>query len=414
MPGKFSNPSPSFHLAIPAMNEADYLPDTMGCIQAQQFFSAKPEVYLWVCVNQPESYREEKEKLHICENNRKTLAYLQNYPTKNLTVIDRSSPGKGWKGKDHGVGMARKVLMDGIAEVAMPQDIIVSMDADSYYGPAYLSSVLDIFTRNPDVVALSNPYYHSLTGDETLDRAMLRYEIYMRYYAINMWRIGSPYSFTALGSAIALPVWAHRKIGGMTAKKSGEDFYLLQKLRKTGNIINHNTEKVYPGTRYSDRVFFGTGPALIKGSKGLWDSYPIYNHDLFDQVKDTYDIFPALFGENCATPMDAFLKNIFPGADVFGPLRKNASNEKQFVKACHHKIDGLRVLQFLKSTQADLANRDEDNLYRFLTEFYPEALADKPHWLASDWQNLDFSQSPIAFLDKIRNFLVETETKYQN
>jgi glycosyltransferase involved in cell wall biosynthesis len=402
------------HLAIPSMNEADFLPNTLGCIHTQQFFSAKPGVHLWVCVNQPESYREDIEKLHICENNRKTLELLQNYPAKNLHVIDRSSPGKGWTGKDHGVGMARKVLMDQISEVAAADDIIVSMDADSFYPPGYLASVLEAFRAFPDAVALSNPYYHPLTGDETLDRAMLRYEIYMRYYAINMWRIGSPFSFTALGSALALPVWAYRKIGGMTAKKSGEDFYLLQKLRKTGYIINHNTEKVYPGTRYSDRVFFGTGPALIKGSKGLWDSYPIYDYDLFNKVGTTYELFSALYKADIATPMDNFLAEIFKTDDIFGPLRKNASNEKQFIKASHHKIDGLRVLQFLKSSQTALPYRDEDNLSRFLQKYCPEALADHSQWHASDWQNLDFNRSSIAFLDIIRNFLMKKETMYQN
>ena len=401
------------HLAIPAMNEADFLSKTMQCIQNQRGLHSSIAVHTYICVNQPDHWWQDTAKLDICKNNRQTLEYLRTYPTKNLKVLDRSSPGSGWQGKEHGVGMARKVLMDGISEVAGENDLIVSMDADSVYPPGYLASVAEQFVKHPQAVALSNPYYHQLSGDERLDRAMLRYESYMRHYAINMWRIQSPYSFTALGSAIALPVWAYRKIGGMTAKKSGEDFYLLQKLRKTGWIINHNREKVYPGTRYSDRVFFGTGPALIKGSQGLWDSYPIYDHSLFDQVKQTYDLLPVLYDQEVKTPMDDFLKRQFRTGDIFGPLRKNAANREQFVKACHHKIDGLRVLQFLKASQSKTPQCDEENLLNFLSAHHPECFDFFSSWDEETLESLDFQTSPIACLNKLRNFLVQIETSYQ-
>ncbi len=417
---KFQQPLSSLHLAIPAMNEADFLPRTIDCLLNQHGFepdtadqNGNPKLHIWVCVNQPESYRDHADKQHICQNNNATLAYLNKLPLNNLHIIDRSNPGKGWTAKDHGVGMARKVLMDSISKVAEPKDIILSMDADSLYSSGYLASVAELFEKHPYAVALSNPYYHQLTNDEVLDRAVLRYEIYMRYYALNMWRIGSPYNFTALGSAIALPVWAYRKIGGMTAKKSGEDFYLLQKLRKMGRILTHNLERVYPGTRYSDRVFFGTGPALIKGSQGLWDSYPIYDHRWFDRVATTYNSFPVLFESKVDTPMDAFLENQFRTEDIFIALRKNATNIEQFVKACHHKIDGLRVLQFLKASQTATSWSDAQNLNQFLHRFYPGAFALNPSWDGEAIDNLNFSASPVDFLDKIRNFLMEKESSYQ-
>lgn len=401
------------HLAIPAMNEADYLPQTISCINKQAMPAPGPAVRTWICVNQPEPWWHDNQKKAMCQNNRRTLDYLQTHPTKDLTVIDRSSRGKGWTGRDHGVGMARKVLMDAISEAAADDHIMVSMDADTQFGPGYLHSIATAFNRHPQAVALSNPYYHRLTGEENLDRAMLRYEIYMRYYAINMWRIGSPYSFTALGSAIALPVWAYRKIGGITAKKSGEDFYLLQKLRKTGWIIHHNHEKVFPATRFSDRVFFGTGPALIKGSQGQWQSYPIYDYNLFDKVKQTYELFPMLHQHSLITPIDGFLKSTFGNNDIFEPLRKNAKDTRQFVRACHHKIDGLRVLQFLKSNQSLKPFSDENNLICFLQAFFPGIMHDDAFWNGLAPDRLDFKTSDIGFLNKIRNFLLEKEEAYQ-
>jgi hypothetical protein len=357
--------TPTIHVAIPALNEADHLPHTIESLGRQSW----KKTQVWVCVNQPDHWWSDPKKQEQCINNLQTLEYLRGLPFPGLHILDHSSPGKGWQGKHLGVGQARKMLMDSINAVAAADDIIVSMDSDTSMNPAYLESIAVLFQEHRGAVGLSNPYYHRLSGQESLDRAMLRYEIYMRHYAINMWRIGSPYSFTALGSAIALPVSSYRKIGGMTPKKSGEDFYLLQKLRKTGWLLNYNQEWVYPGTRYSDRVFFGTGPALIKGSQGNWSSYPVYDHRLFDQVKETYDLLPGLFLETIPTPMSNFLREQFRCEDVFDALRRNFKTPEQFIKACHHKIDGLRILQFLKSSQEAAPYSNEKNMSGFLRYF---------------------------------------------
>lgn len=396
----------TLHIAIPAMNEGAFLHATLECLKRQSVGNYQ----IWICVNQPDTWWADPSKENICRDNQSTLAFLLSLAWDKLHIIDHSSPGKGWQGKAHGVGQARKVLMDAISRIALDTDLIVSLDADTLFENDYLASLAAVFDRHPEAVALSNPYFHTLTGTENLDRAMLRYEIYMRHYAINLWRIRSPYSFTALGSAITLPVSAYRKIGGMTAKKSGEDFYLLQKLRKTGWIVNHNTSLVYPATRFSDRVFFGTGPALIKGSQGLWDSYPIYDHRLFDRVAATYSLFPALFHKPLETPMSAFLNRQFGEEDIFEPLRKNNKTSERFIHACHHKVDGLRVLQFLKHHQAQVNLRDEDNLLDFFEVFYLDFFI---KFGLEVKKTLDFQASPIALLNGIRNFLMEKERIYQ-
>jgi glycosyltransferase involved in cell wall biosynthesis len=279
------------YIALPAMNESDNIEAFVECCLKQTY----SDFILVVCVNQPDDWWEGQDKVNICNNNQSTLRILNKIKDIPIVIIDRCSKGKGWKGKDFGVGWARKTAMDHINKQAEANDIMVSLDADTRFNPGYFESIKDNFKHHPDAAALSVPYYHELTGDDQKDRAILRYEIYMRYYAINLWRIGSPYNFTAIGSAMALPVWAYRAIGGITPHKSGEDFYFIQKLRKYGNVLTWNKEKVYPAARYSDRVFFGTGPAMIKGRDGDWSSYPIYPFELFDEVKATYDLFPVLF-----------------------------------------------------------------------------------------------------------------------
>jgi cellulose synthase/poly-beta-1,6-N-acetylglucosamine synthase-like glycosyltransferase len=391
------------HVALPAKNEFEYIEETLYCLHNQNL----KDFHTWICVNQPESYWENPEKLHICQNNKSTLELLRNYPLPHLHIIDHSSRGKGWQEGKLGVGMARSTIMNHILAEADDSDIIVSMDADTVFRENYLGSVSELFRQNPQAMGLANPYYHNLVQDEALNRAILRYEIYMRYYALNMRFTGSPYCFTPLGSAMAAPVWAYKKIGGLTPKKSGEDFYFLQKLTKSGKVLMYNDEIVYPGTRESDRVFFGTGPAVIKGLAGQWTAYPLFNLDLFEKVKQTIDLFPNLFHCPQKTPMDDFFREQFGCADIFAPLRSNHKNPERFVKACHEKLDGLRILQFLKDSHNRLPGKDEDNLRLFLKDNF------NIQSIELELEELNFSNSPVENINKIRNFLFETELDIQ-
>jgi len=279
------------YIALPVMNEMERLPLLVKAImeQTEQHFR------LVVCVNQPDSWWNDPEHISICEENSLAIKYLASLDDKRIEILDKSSPGCGWTPKAYGIGFARKYLMDYISKLAQLNDIIISMDADTLLGKGYVAAVAENLRLNPAASAISIPYYHRLSYQSELDRAMLRYEIYMRAYAINMWRIRSPYCFTALGSAIALPAWAYKASGGMTPKMSGEDFYFLQKIVKTGRLLHWNSEIVYPATRLSDRVFFGTGPAMIKGAAGDWNSYPVYDSGEFDLIRETYGLFDKLY-----------------------------------------------------------------------------------------------------------------------
>lgn len=393
------------YVALPALDEAAYLPSFIECLRNQTF----KDFSLVVCINQPDDWWEDTSRISICQNNQRSIDLLNSIKDLDIHLIDRSSKGKGWTGKKYGVGWARKVVMDFIAAKADDPDIIISLDADTTFDPKYFSTVIENFKRNPKSVALSVPYYHKLTGDEVKDRAILRYEIYMRYFVLNMWRINSPYSFTAVGSAIALPVKSYKAIGGITPHKSGEDFYFLQKLRKFGRLNFWNNEKVYPAARYSDRVGFGTGPAMIKGSKGDWDTYPIYSFEYFDEVKATYELFPTQFKTDVETPMDKFNKEKFGDRDIWSSLRENFKKEDKFIWACHHKLDAFRVFQFLKWRNADNKLTDETNLIRFFEKFYPSKIAS----LSFDFNGLSFTNTSISNLDELRNKLMGIEEVYQ-
>lgn len=395
--------NPHLHIAVPAIDELKYLPATLEDI-AKQKFSSTFTVY--VCVNQPDEWWDEEEKRGICEQNQELIQFLIQYPHFPIVVLDFSTKGKGWQGKKHGVGWARKALFDHILQTSSDEDIIISLDADTRFGATYFQSIFDQLI-NSNINTISVPYYHNLTEDDRANRAILRYELYMRNYALNMYEIGSPFNFTAIGSAIAMRVRGLRKIGGITPMKSGEDFYLLQKFRKMGPISNWNSELVYPATRFSSRVYFGTGPAMIKGDQGDWNSYPIYHHSLFEEIRRCYAQIETLFHTNISSPFLEFLKEQYQESDLWGPLRKNSKTVAQFTKAFHEKADGLRILQYLKATNQSVPLDDLHSFKENYTHFFQ---SDPPRFLENKGS---FDEISTTELDHLRDKLFEKEHHFR-
>ena len=245
---------------------------------------------------------------------------------------------------------------------------------------------------------------------------MLGYEIYMRFYALNMWRIKSPYSFTALGSAIALPVHVYLKLGGLTPRTSGEDFYFLQKLTKYGRVLHWTDVPVAPATRKSWRVPVGTGQAIVAACEGEYaDRYPLYPPNLFDHVHRTTATFPELFGGAAETPLDGFLREKTNTEDPWQTLRKNHTTLDRFVRACHERLDGLRILQYNESEYRRAPSDDRETLIDWLDRYgsvLPGTESDALHWRSllvdRSLADLDISQ-----LDGLRRTLASMEDRYR-
>lgn len=391
---------PKIYVAVPLMDELENVPQMLGCLQTQSYSNFE----VVVCINQPDSWWNDLAKKIICEKNQETIQHLEHHKPANLTIIDRSSPGNGWNKKHFGVGWARKTAMDHISRIASPDDIILTLDGDTFFESEYFREVVQAFTSSPEIKALTIPYYHKLPENYPAARAILRYEIYMRHFALNMLRIGNPYAFTALGSAMACSVKTYRSIGGITPHQSGEDFYFIQKLRKFGPIQIWLDEKVYPAARFSDRVFFGTGPAMIRGNSGDWSGYPVYPFQYFDEIKATFDGFGQLFENDQELPMIPFLQEKFC-ENLWQPLRDNAKSEEQFIRACQHKVDGLRILQYLKWRHSGSKSTDEQNLAEFVKSHFSEDQFSKQ----MNWNAVDFERCSIQSLNEIRNYLAEKE-----
>lgn len=388
------------HIAIPLLDELENLDLLFQNLASQTL----RDFSVYLCVNQPDEWWNDKIKKAICVRNQQSIEFIiaakktYSFP---IFVINKSSIGQGWSNKKQGVGWARKTLMDEISINANPTDIIISLDADTQFSPTYFERIEGYFSKNQQIDCLSNPYYHPLNKSEQANRAILRYEIYMRYYLLNLFRINSPYAFSALGSAIAFRISAMHRIGGFTPKKSGEDFYFLQKMVKYRGIGIWNKEKVFPAARFSDRVFFGTGPAMIKGNSGDWSSYPIYPMELFDKIHEFYQLIPELFKGNINTQIDQFVGNMNFRNELWEKLRSNNKDLAHFSKAVHDYFDGLRILQFLKQNhQNDI---DEVSLINFLRSDYGKGISE------NIIEKINFKSNTIEELNAIRDYLCSLE-----
>ncbi len=338
---------------------------------------------IYICVNQPDSWWGDgnPEHLSTCLNNAKLLAMLPQL-CPNAVVIDRSTKGSGWSGRKKGVGWARKELFSCILNRCDENDIIVSLDADTTFPDDYLEIVQQAMVANPEAGAVQVPYYHKLSNNDEADRRLLRYECYMRHYFCNLLAIDNPHAISALGSAMAFTAQAYRRAGGITPLQGGEDFYLMEKFAKTTLILCTLDSCVYPSGRLSQRVPFGTGPAMGMNLDEQAAHYPFYNSTAFGLVKETFAMFPALYEHDIETPMSQFLRQQLGTDDLWSPLRKNFKTKELFVRACAEKVDGLRILQFLRHTQQTQP---------------PDAVP------------VDFKSDTVEELDRYRNTLVTRE-----
>ncbi|MBQ9474610.1 MAG: hypothetical protein IJU81_09425 [Bacteroidales bacterium] len=381
-------------IALPLLAEWDNLQPLMQLLRSQQ---TTHETDLFVCVNQPDSWWNDGDA-HLreaCNDNQRTLQYLASHGSTAagcpVHIIDRCSVGNGWSHKHSGVGWARKTLLDKIMQQCPDDTVIVSLDADTSFSPTYLASLQQFFATS-GLQAVCVPYYHAVDdADIPGTRAMLRYEIYMRHYLVNLLRIHSPYAFCALGSAMAFTAGAYRHCGGMSPLQAGEDFYLLQRMVKTGvNVAlwlprSHEavgSEVVLPQPRPSWRVPFGTGPAVARGLAAVEEQYPLYNPACFDMVGETYALFPELYDHDVQTPMTPFLQQQLRRDDLWGSLRKNFKKRELFVHACTELVDGLRILQYLHHTH--------------------NTAAPAPY-------TIDFHKAPIPEINNLRNQLYQQE-----
>jgi hypothetical protein len=329
------------HIALPVLDDLD------GVIQLLDDLEGQVTPYqLWICVNQPESWWQDPVLMKRAQRNQDMRNCLHRWNAPNLHILDHSSPGCGWPAGKGGIGWARKVLIDAIMAVAPPRDWIISVDADTRVSPNYLTAVHTLQSTKWRAAVI--PYWHRESDNKETSIAGSLYEIYLRIYRLQLIAAGAQFHITPLGSAFAVEVGVCQKISGLTPKAAGEDFYFLQKIAKYTAIKDTVDTVVYPQMRRSDRVIFGTGPAITDIEAGRLADYPLYPNILWSDVRNTIADFPKLWERNQPTPMSQWLEKQLKTEDLWTPLRQTFKTQDRFINACHQRVDALRIFQYLR------------------------------------------------------------------
>jgi len=97
----------------------------------------------------------------------------------------------------------------------------------------------------------------------------------------------------------------------------------------------------------------------------------------------------------------SFLQKHYKEEDLWTKLRNNYKTPASFRKAFHHKIDGLRLFQFLRYMQAELNESDDVCIRELVNVFHPNmSIVDEDFSLAT---------SPITMINELRDSFVLVE-----
>jgi hypothetical protein len=279
------------HIAvvIPCYNE----PDVLQTIQSL-FACEKPGVgvEIIVVVN---AYQFSPED--ICRVNRKSFEQLTQFAETHSSPDFILTPmlAENLSGHQTGAGIPRKIGMNEairhFREANHKEGIILSLDADTTVETNYLREIYRCFRQyrlQSATIEFHHPVEH-LDKEDELRKATEIYEEYLRDYRAALEYTGYPYPYYTIGSAFAVSAETYLRAGGMGRQQAGEDFYFLQKVFPLGKSMFINTTCVYPAARISDRVPFGTGPAITKILKEKNFVKLTYQAKAFEELKLFFD-----------------------------------------------------------------------------------------------------------------------------
>ncbi|NOY80426.1 MAG: hypothetical protein GXP31_05400 [Kiritimatiellaeota bacterium] len=307
-------------------------------------------------------------------DNRQTLEWLGNHREAfgfTLAWVDAVSPGRELS-PAFGVGLARKIGCDSVLhwlycgaadrEVAPPERfVILNLDADAPVNRDYLVAAVKELSASGLPGGVTR-FRHRTAPTPAHQYAIDCYELYLRYYVAGLVWARSPYAFHTVGSTIVCSAAGYAAAGGFSRKRrAGEDFYLVQQLVKVGGVCRVHGAEVFPSPRVSERVPFGTGPAVREILVHSDRPYLVYAPEVFPVVKS---LLEAIRGAVSPAPdAEDLLTKLPPAAAAFlaerGFVRQWDRFARQFsvaqarLRAFHGWFDGLATLQLIHHLTAE-------------------------------------------------------------
>ena len=359
-------------VVIPAYAENEMLFSTLASLARNPASELEATFVLCVINNKPDANGEVREnnfqtmrrldtliekKTSFKNDDEKIMQEIVLSPLK-LGYVDASSIGCEIPQNEGGVGMARKIGMDralGLLRGRIDkQGLILSLDADTRVEPNYLEAIGDHFKTKLKTAVVA--YEHDMPEDRQSRRAIVCYEIFLRYWVLGLTYALSPYAYHAVGSTIVTTASAYLEVRGMNRRAAGEDFYFLNKLAKQGEIGRINTTRVHPSARISQRVPFGTGAAMGDSLAGQREPKLLYDPRVFDILAEWLALMNTYRQEDAQTIL-AKAYSIHPRLagflterrfmSIWTKITQNAKTQKTLRDQFHKWFDGFETLKLI-------------------------------------------------------------------
>lgn len=347
---------------IPSLNE----PDILGVLEClSQCDKPRYPVLVVVVLNYPEGSTRKVEKASKLQLEvlKETLKH-RTYQWLSFTIIEAFDLPK----KKAGVGLARKIGMDYAAtEIDSEKDsVLVCLDADCRVASNYLTSIEAHFDQFPNIHGCSIFFSHTRneeTSGPCQTSAIEQYEMHLRLYTDFVRSTGAPFGFHTVGSSMAVRNSKYLDFGGMNVRKAGEDFYFLQKFMKAGQFSRLQKTTVYPSSRVSTRVPFGTGKAMLEVLNGNHPDAEIetYRSDIFtilgdwlNRLDQVYSSQNYIAGEP-SKELGLYLESINAQKHIAAAI-KNSSDFSSFRRQFYHFFDAFFIMKWANHAQRTWAN----------------------------------------------------------
>lgn len=347
---------------------------------------------------------------------------------RDILLVDKFSQGRQLPPKG-GVGNARKIgadLATGLIDMGrIKSQWIRCTDADAQVPETYFSCT-NGYIGSKDIAALIYPFHHGGVGKgepgSDVVLATQLYELSLHYYVAAFRAAGSPYAFQTIGSTIAIDADHYAKVRGFPKREAGEDFYLLNKLAKSGSVLQMvegpKCQPIKIEARLSDRVPFGTGAAVNKMTAldDVVDDYRFYDPRVFGLLGLWLQSWPVVWeSKNCELQPGLFDDHAYLGLLEHKPedhdisclleaLRilktdaalkhafKQSKSLDQFIRQMHIWFDAFRSLKLIH------ALRD-----RFLPSISFSQLSGRPEYLLLLTQNADLGVCHCGVISKCKS-----------
>ncbi|HZW38287.1 MAG TPA: glycosyltransferase [Ignavibacteriaceae bacterium] len=340
-------------IVIPVLNELENIKKLLPSLLNGKIKPVDNNLILFVINN---SVNEDNSE------NLKTIAYLNKEQKEeknfNIAYIDGCTNDNALPEKDAGVGLARKIGLDTALKYfdydSSNKNLLICLDADCVVSENYLEEIITQFNKNNYHAGCVN-YAHQFDEEQHIE-AIINYEIFLRYYVLGLKYAKSPYAFNTIGSTMICDVSAYIKVEGMNKRKAAEDFYFMEKLGKHYKIHLLKDAYVYPSSRESYRVPFGTGRSMTNYTHHPEIMHKLYDSEVFDvlhkwnKLFNNEDFYDAKYYLEQSSAVNVHLYNFLVEQkliDSYSKILLNSKDGKQLHKQKIRWFDGFRTLKFV-------------------------------------------------------------------